>query len=250
MQYIVEYIDGVNEDPWSKDAMDFQHREGGKTGTGGLLSASESNAERRERLRKLALETIDLAKDPYLMKNHLGSYECRLCLTLHVNEGSYLVHTQGKKHQSNLARRRAREASQNTATTGPLNAAALAAMAQRQAAASATISQANASLPRLGRPGYKIVKIRDPVTRYTGLVVQVHCPEPFAPWLRSPQTRLMSAFEQRLEPANRLYQYLLVAAPPYDTVALKIPAREIESSFSYWDADARLFTHQFLFKQQ
>ena len=36
------------------------------------------------------------------MRNHLGSYECKLCLTLHTNEGSYLVHTQAKKHQDNL----------------------------------------------------------------------------------------------------------------------------------------------------
>jgi splicing factor 3A subunit 2 len=50
--------------------------------------------DRRERLRKLALETIDLAKDPYFMRNHLGQYECRLCLTLHTNEGNYLAHTQ------------------------------------------------------------------------------------------------------------------------------------------------------------
>ena len=28
--------------------------------------------DRRERLRRLALETIDLAKDPYFMRNHLG----------------------------------------------------------------------------------------------------------------------------------------------------------------------------------
>jgi splicing factor 3A subunit 2 len=82
--------------------MDFQHRAGGKTGGGGVASASESNRDRRERLRQLALETINLAKDPYFMKNHLGTYECKLCLTLHNNEGSYLAHTQGKKHQSNL----------------------------------------------------------------------------------------------------------------------------------------------------
>jgi hypothetical protein len=44
-------------------------------------------------------------QDPYFMRNHLGSYECRLCLTLHTNEGSYLAHTQGKRHQSNLERR-------------------------------------------------------------------------------------------------------------------------------------------------
>lgn len=39
------------------------------------------------------------------MRNHLGSYECKLCLTLHNNEGNYLAHTQGKRHQTNLARR-------------------------------------------------------------------------------------------------------------------------------------------------
>ena len=64
------------------------------------------------------MEIIDLQKDPYFMVNHIGTYECRysspynshrLCLTLHTNEGSYLAHTQGKKHQSNLLRRKARE---------------------------------------------------------------------------------------------------------------------------------------------
>jgi len=42
--------------------MDFQNRVGGKTGSGGVASSSESNRDRRERLRQLALETIDLNK--------------------------------------------------------------------------------------------------------------------------------------------------------------------------------------------
>jgi splicing factor 3A subunit 2 len=54
--------------------MDFQNRPGGKTGGGGQASWSESNRDRRERLRQLALETIDLNKDPYFMKNHLGKH--------------------------------------------------------------------------------------------------------------------------------------------------------------------------------
>ena len=41
-------------------------------GSRGVASADNANIDRRERLRKLALETIDLAKDPYFMKNHLG----------------------------------------------------------------------------------------------------------------------------------------------------------------------------------
>jgi splicing factor 3A subunit 2 len=79
--------------------MDFQHREGSKIGSGGLLSESQAALERKERLRRLALETIDLSKDPYIMKNNLGTFECKLCLTLHKNEGNYLAHTQGKRHQ-------------------------------------------------------------------------------------------------------------------------------------------------------
>ena len=47
--------------------MDFQNRAGGKTGSGGVASWSETNRDRRERLRQLALETIDL--------NKVSSYE-------------------------------------------------------------------------------------------------------------------------------------------------------------------------------
>jgi hypothetical protein len=42
--------------------LDYQNRVGSKFGGGGVAGASESNVDRRERLRKLALETIDLAK--------------------------------------------------------------------------------------------------------------------------------------------------------------------------------------------
>lgn len=62
--------------------MDFQNRAGGKTGGGGVASWSESNRDRRERLRQLALETIDLNKDPYFMKNHLGKYLFHLIINL------------------------------------------------------------------------------------------------------------------------------------------------------------------------
>lgn len=84
----VSCFPGVPVSKWDHHTanMDFQHRAGGKTGSGGVASTSESNRDRRERLRQLALETIDINKDPYFMKNHLGSYECKLCLTLHNNE--------------------------------------------------------------------------------------------------------------------------------------------------------------------
>ena len=102
----------------SSCGIDLQHRPGGRAGSGGIASQADINRDRRERLRKLALETIDLNKDPYFMKNHLGQYECRLCLTLHTNEGSYLTHTQGKKHQANLAKRAWEQQKNSNAETG------------------------------------------------------------------------------------------------------------------------------------
>jgi splicing factor 3A subunit 2 len=116
--------------------MDFQNRVGSKPGSGGVASASDMNVMRRERLKQLAMETIDLSKDPYFMKNHLGTYECKLCLTLHPNEGSYLAHTQGKKHQANLQKRVAQDAPE-------------------------MMAQAPAPIPvrrwiKIGRPGYKV----------------------------------------------------------------------------------------------
>ena len=45
---------------------------GGRTGSGGVASSADINADRRERMRQIAEETIDLSKDPYFMRNHLG----------------------------------------------------------------------------------------------------------------------------------------------------------------------------------
>lgn len=118
--------------------IDFQHREASKTGGGGQMSESQAALERKERLRKLALETIDITKDPYFLRNHLGTFECKLCLTLHPNEGNYLAHTQGKRHQYNLGRRAAMEAKNAAPRT----------MVTKEAIVKRTI--------KIGRPGYKV----------------------------------------------------------------------------------------------
>ena len=37
-----------------------------------------------------------------------------------------------------------------------------------------------------------------------------------------PRHRFMSAYEQRVEPPDRQWQYLLFAAEPYETIAFKV----------------------------
>lgn len=215
--------------------MDFQHRAGGKTGSGGVASASESNRDRRERLRQLALETIDINKDPYFMKNHLGSYECKLCLTLHNNEGSYLAHTQGKKHQTNLARRAAKEAKEAPAQPAP-----------------AKVKVEVKKFVKIGRPGYKVTKQRDPETGQQSLLFQIDYPE-VAEGI-GPRHRFMSAYEQRIEPPDRRWQYLLLAAEPYETIAFKVPSREIDKAenrfWTHWNKETKQFFLQFHFKME
>ncbi|KAI8508884.1 Splicing factor 3A subunit 2 [Branchiostoma belcheri] len=186
-----------------------------------------------ERLRQLALETIDLNKDPYFMKNHLGSYECKLCLTLHNNEGSYLAHTQGKKHQANLARRAAKEAKDSPAQPAP-----------------ARDRVETKKFVKIGRPGYKVTKQRDPETGQQSLLYQIDYPEVVEGI--SPRHRFMSAYEQRVEPPDRRWQYLIFAAEPYENIAFKIPSREVDKSegkfWTQWNRETKQFFLQFHFK--
>lgn len=218
--------------------MDYQNRAGSKFGGGGVASQSATNADRRERLRKLALETIDLDKDPYFFKNHVGSFECRLCLTVHQNDGSYLAHTQGRKHQTNLARRAARE--QREAKGGPMLGMPMGVQVRR-------------NVVKIGRPGYKITKTRDPFTRQHGLLFQLQHPE-ISPGVQ-PRVRFMSAYEQKVDdPPDKNFQYLLIAAEPYETCGFKLQAREVDRRedkfWTWWDNDSKEFWCQVMFKTE
>jgi len=203
---------------------------GSKFGGGGVSSSQNAERERKERLRALALESVNLAKDPYLMRNHLGTYECKLCLTLHTNEGNYLAHTQGRKHQQGLARRAALEAKLAPSTLpAPLTS---------------TSHKSTQPKVRIGRPGYEVSKSRDPITNQRCLSFELHYPE--IEENVQPRHRFMSAYEQRMEPADRRYQYLLLACDPYETVAFKIPNEPIDRAegkfVTNWDAKEKRFT--------
>ncbi|KAK3151122.1 hypothetical protein QOZ80_3AG0242050 [Eleusine coracana subsp. coracana] len=206
---------------------------GSKPGSGGAASAQNEAIDRRERLRRLALETIDLAKDPYFMRNHLGSYECKLCLTLHNNEGNYLAHTQGKRHQTNLAKRAAREAKDAPAQPQPN---------KRKLAPRKSV--------KIGRPGYRVTKQYDPDTKQHSFLFEIGYPE--IEENSKPRHRFMSSYEQKVESWDRRYQYLLFAAEPYETIAFKIPSTEIDKStnkfFNFWDPDKKEYILQLYFK--
>lgn len=96
---------------------------------------------------------------PHITYTISGSYECKLCLTLHNNEGSYLAHTQGKKHQANLARRAAKEAKE----------------APQQLAPEKPRIEPK-KFVKIGRPGYRVTKQKDPENGQQSLLFQVDYP--------------------------------------------------------------------------
>ena len=221
---------------------DRQNRVGSKFGGGGQSSSQQSERERKDRLKKLALESIDLAKDPYLVRNHLGSFECKLCLTLHRDEANYLAHTQGKKHQQGIARRAHQEKLKE----------------EQEGAAGLPFAQSTKLAPaqhkvRIGRPAYQVFKSRDAKTNQRCLSFELQYPEIEEDF--QPRHRFMSAFEQRIEtPPDRRYQYLLFAAEPYETVAFKIPNEPIDKGenrfVTHWDTEGKKLTVTLYFEEK
>ncbi|KAH9253931.1 hypothetical protein BASA81_008055 [Batrachochytrium salamandrivorans] len=214
--------------------VDRQNREGVRFGGGAPASDAQQSRARRDRLRQLALETFDVTKDPYLARNHVGSLECRLCTTVHATEGSYMAHTMGKRHQQALQRRAERDAKLNT------NIARLLPNAR---------APVRKSL-KIGRPGYKVTKFflggNDEQSK--GLEFELHFPD-IEPGMQ-PRHSFMSAFEQRIEPSDKRFQYLLFAAHPYETVGFKLPNEPVDKhQFStQWDKDSKIFRLKLVFK--
>ena len=88
------------------------------------------------------------------------------------------------------------------------------------------------------------------MTSYYGLLIQIYYPE-IALHVQ-PLHRFMSAFEQKIETPERQYQYLLVAAEPYETIGIKMPSKEVDLSsdryIKHWDAVTKTLTLQFFLK--
>ena len=220
--------------------MDRQNRVGSKPGSGGVLSGAAAEIAQRERLKQLAMQSIDLNKDPYFMRNHLGSFECKLCGTTHPTEGNYLHHTQCKRHQHYLAKRIAKD--KRDAGEGSVNRAPT----RKRVQVRKTI--------KIGRPGYKVLKQYKPETGQKGLTFELVYPD-IEQGLR-PRHRLMSSFEQTVGPKDPQFQYILFAGEPYETVGFRIPNQPLESIAGHgkflttWDEETKTFRLSLFFEPE
>ena len=88
----------------------------------------------------------------------------------------------------------------------------------------------------------------DPETQEKSLLFEVDFPEIIKNEkldVQKPKYRFMSTYEQQKEQADPKYQFLLVAAQPYETIAFKIPSMKIDYSegkfFEQWDSNDRKY---------
>ncbi len=214
--------------------MDYNNRIGSKKGSGGIAGDAETNQYRKERLRKLLLSKVDIEADPYVIRNHMGVLECKLCLTTHFSEGSYLTHTHGRKHQFNLKKRVEAE--------------------KRSSSATEDKTQGISDLPKrkfvkIGKPAYKISKVRDPVNLEKGLTFHLKYPK-----IKddiTPCYRLMSSFEQDVEPSDPKFQYIIISGEPYENIGFKVPSFKVDlkadKTWEFWDRDTKEYYIQILF---
>jgi len=203
---------------------------------GGVAGREEAARQRRKRYTRLALEAMDVENNPYKEKNHYGSYNCRLCLTVHVNQTSYAAHTQVRKHQLNPARRSALES--KTSIVPPTTAPVIPNCIKKNSM-------------KIGRPAYKVTKIQDSLSRELGLLFQLQYPH-IARGV-NPRYRFMSTWEQKAERVDKRFQYLIFAAEPYESVAFKLGKVGIEGKgkfLTYWDPDTKVYSLPVLFKTQ
>lgn len=242
--------------------MDYSDRVNSKKGAGGVADQNEANVHRKKRVRDLLTnQLLNLDNDPYVFKNHLGILECRLCLTTHVNESSYISHIGGKKHQLNLERRRLLDEKNN----------------KPQVTNSDNILSINTAPKKtwnkIGKPEFNVSKIRDVSNYKVGLLINVKYPQAtYEPLfvienyyeLSMKNQNITVSYLDTMSPNTDAediqpndHQYLIISCEPYENICIIIPNREIDKSndnsmsetfWWYWDSDVKEYYIQFLYK--
>ena len=162
---------------------------------------------------------------------------------MHQNDGSYLAHTQGRKHQTNLARRAARDEKEREKENA------------HNGQHGGTIGAGFGGVPKksfitIGTPQYEMKKILDPLTKQVGLLAHISLPQ-IAPGV-TPHHRWLSAYEQHAETPDNNFMWLVVAAEPYKSVAFKLPRKDVDASsdktVEFFEPDNKNYWLQVLFK--
>lgn len=114
-------------------------------------------------------------------------------------------------------------------------------------------------IQKIGRPGYKLTKLKDSETGQKSILFEIEYPEITKDF--TPRHRIMSSYEQKvylyfiqIELPDDKFQYVVFAAEPYENIAFKVPNMEIDTTegkyFINWDKDKKIYTVQLYFRER
>ena len=220
--------------------MDRRHRDvNAKYGSGGRMNSIEWKQHKAEKLRELQRDTIDISKDPYIRENHLGTFDCVLCKTVHPTQTNYLTHATGRRHRKRLINKAlAEEEKKKKEEERRL-------FLEKKSGLIVDGVKVRKS-PNIGKPAYRVTKINEEGNR--SFKFEVWYPDHEEGFI--PQYRVMSTYEQKREERDNRYQFLLFACYPYKTIAFKIPRVLIARTSEDWEPTAKAFTLQVYFTEE
>ncbi|KAF7682458.1 Splicing factor 3A subunit 2 [Astathelohania contejeani] len=190
--------------------MDYTDRVNARAGVN-IKTKEEETRHRKQRIKKLLTEITDISQDPNVRKNHLGKYECLLCYSIHNTESSYLIHSKGKKHTTNL----------NSKID--------------------VIKSKSIGSTKLAIPKYVIRSVID--GKYKGWLIQLNYTKSAVP----PFYKFISSLEQAIESFDAQAAYIVFICDGYENIGFKFPNFTIrkENFIEYFDIKKRKFFLQF-----
>ncbi|AIB09862.1 mRNA splicing factor 3A subunit 2 (nucleomorph) [Lotharella oceanica] len=179
----------------------------------------------KEKFMQIALENLDFTNDPYYLRDHNNNIKCRLCLTTHRSDSGYLAHTQGKRHLTNITKRKSTQLGSNYSIFNEKE------------------SNLNNTKTINNYPGFTILKSIDYDSGDKILLIEFIFDNVAKNAV--PDYKIISTFEQKIEEKDNNYKFLLVGCPNYKTIAFKIPNLHINFKsnycFCYWHQGRRKF---------
>lgn len=208
---------------------------GARTGRGGIASSQLIKESKLRQRQNILEESFDITKDPFAFKNQIGLIECRLCITTHPSSANYFTHSLAKKHQNNLKKYQILKQQNNSLTSPEIEVQRI----QREILTSRR---------DLGLPEFILRVNRHPVNYSEGVFLEVKVPD--IETGKKPSYRFVSSFEQSVEEVDHNYQYFVVAAPGYELIGVKIPARNIDLDLceEFWSATSKIYCVQIFFE--
>lgn len=228
--------------------MDYQNRAGSKKGAGGIASDAQANIHRRRQVDALLSKGEDVPfsfqgepqddkvrKNPYIYKNRSGKLVCKLCNTMHMSWSSVERHINGKKHALNVMRRERGPGGKNKKT---LEDQSQVDYERRVAEAAERLKQDKNLKPK----DIKVIPVAGG-KRYdnnSGLTIIVNYNIEGANDILKgnerelpPFVKIMSDLELgTASTEEKKKKFIVVSYPPFATVGIEIPNKEIYESAS------------------